>query len=167
MKATIVFLLVLFATRAYSTEPEILEIRNLFEASANNKASADQLLKLLSGTTQSASPLLICYQGATEMMLAKYAFNPINKLKKFTKGKSLIEEAVKKEPQHLEIRFLRFAIQTNLPAFLNYNDDIQMDKKYLLDNLKTTKDNILKQNIMKYLSTSKYCSAEEKKGLVI
>ena len=101
------------------------------------------------------------------MMQAKYGFNPISKLRRFKKGKTLIEEAVKKQPDNLEIRFLRLAIQTNLPAFLNYSDNIIEDEKYLLANIQTIKNKNLKQDILKYLLASKHCSAEEKKELAI
>ena len=75
-----------------------------------------------------------------------------------------MEEAVKKQPDNLEIRFLRLAIQTNLPTFLNYSDNIIEDKKYLLANVQTIKNKNLKQDILKYLLASKYCLAEEKKN---
>ncbi|MBC8988142.1 hypothetical protein H9X96_20505 [Pedobacter sp. N36a] len=165
MKKTVFLMFMLLVTSTYAAEPEIQEIKQLFHASAKSKAAADQLLKLLAEVTESSSPLLISYKGAAEMMQAKYAWSPISKFKRFNKGKRLIETAVKKAPDHLEIRFLRLAIQTNLPAFLNYNGDIQNDKSFVLANLKNTKDKTLKQNIVKYLSNSKYCTAEEKKQL--
>ncbi|QNK63224.1 hypothetical protein H7F33_01500 [Pedobacter sp. PAMC26386] len=165
MKIAAFFIMLLFVTKSYSAEPEIQETRNLFEASAYSKASADQLLKLLSNIEQSSPPLFICYKGVAEMMQAKYSFNPINKFRRFKKGKILIEEAVKKDLGNIEIRFLRFAIQTSLPAFLHYNDDIHKDKIYLLANLKTTKDKKLRENILRYLSLSKHCTAQEKRRL--
>lgn len=162
--ATFMFLL-LFTTKIYSAEPELAEVKRLFEASVNSKASSDQLLKILSDIGPSSTPLLICYKGAAEMMRCRYGFNPINKFKRFKKGKNLIEAAVKKEPDNIEIRFLRFAIQTNIPAFLNYNEDITKDKKYLLNNVKTIKDKKLKEGMLKYLLTSDHCTVGEKKGL--
>lgn len=167
MKIAAFFLLFLFATKTYPAEPELREVKRLFEAAVHSKASADQLLTLLSAVGPASPPLLICYKGAAEMMRCRYGLNPVNKFRRFKKGKNLIEEAVKKEPDHPEIRFLRFAIQTNIPAFLNYNDDITKDKKYLLSRVKTIKDKKLKESILKYLTTSDYCSAEEKKGLAI
>lgn len=165
MKKIVFLMFMLLLSKVYAAEPEIQEVKSLFQASAKSKTAADQLLKLLAEVTESSSPLLIGYKGAAEMMQAKYAWSPISKVKRFNNGKHLIETAVKKAPDHLEIRFLRLAIQTNLPAFLNYNDDIQNDKKFVLSNLKNSKDKTLKQNIVKYLSTSKYCTAEEKKEL--
>lgn len=155
MKGMAFFIMLLFATKTYSAEPEMEEVKILFEASSHSKSSADRFLKLLSVVDQSSSPLLICYKGVSEMMQAKYGFNPISKFRRFKKGKKLIEEAVKKEANNLEIRFLRFVIQTNLPALLKYNNNVYEDKKYLLANIETTKDKKLKQNILKYLSASK------------
>jgi len=155
MKGTTFFLLLLLATKIYATEPDMKEVKTLFEASAYSRSSADRLSKLLSKIDHSSTPLLICYKGVAEMMQAKYGFNPINKFRRFKRGKNLIEEAVKKDSDNLEIRFLRFVIQTNLPAFLNYNEHIKEDKTYLLNNIQTTKDKKIKQDLLKYLSSSK------------
>jgi len=155
MKGITLFLLLLFATKVHTAEPDREEVKTLFEASTYSRSSADRLLKLLSKIDHSSAPLLICYKGVAEMMQAKYGFNPINKFRRFKRGKNLIEEAVKKEPDNLEIRFLRFVIQTNLPTFLNYNEHIKDDKTYLLNNLQTTKHKKLKQDFLKYLSSSK------------
>jgi len=167
MKVAAFFLLLFFAMKTRSAEPELREVKSLFEAAVHSKDSADRLLKILYSVGQSSSPLLICYKGAAEMIRCRYGFNPIHKFSRFKKGRILIEEAVKKEPDNLEIRFVRFAIQTNIPAFLNYNDHITNDKKYLLSNVKKIKDKKLKQDILAYLSTSNYCTAAEKKGLSI
>lgn len=165
MKLSVFFITFLFVTTSYATEPEIQKVKMLFEASADSKDAANQLLGLLSAVESSSPALLICYKGAAEMMQAKYVFNPLNKFRSFKKGKRLIETAVTKEPDNLEIRFLRFLIQTNLPGFLNYNDHIEQDKRYLIANLKATKDKELKQKVLKYLATSKHCSIAEKKVL--
>lgn len=167
MKQVFFLIMMLFVTKTYSAKLEIEELKTLFEASSYNKASADRFLKLLSTVDCSSAPILVCYKGVAEMMQAKYGFNPVSKLIRFKKGKKLIEEAVKKQPDNLEIRFLRLAIQTNLPTFLNYSDNIIEDKKYLLANIQTIKNKNLKQDILKYLLASKHCSAQEKKELAI
>lgn len=155
MKPAAFLFLLLFAPKIFAAEPDIEEVKTLFEASAYSKSAAERLLKLLAEIDHTAPPLLICYKGVAEMMQAKYGFNPINKFRRFKRGKTLMEEAVKKEPDNLEIRYLRLVIQSNLPAFLNYNDQINADKKYVLANIQTTKDKKLKQDILKYLSSAK------------
>lgn len=152
---------------ATATEPAITELRTLYDQAASSKSAAKQLLTLLKPVDDQSNPLLICYKGAAEMMQAKYGLNPVNKLSRFKAGKELIEKAIKKAPEEAEIRFLRFTIQTNLPSFLGYNDNIKEDKELLLAKQDKLKDKVLKQNIAKYLSASKHCSEEEKKGLKI
>nr|WP_068887161.1 hypothetical protein [Pedobacter panaciterrae] len=164
MKLSVFLIMLLFVTESYAGEPEIQQVKELFEASASSKVSANQLLKLLTEVGPSSSPLLICYSGAAEMMQAKYVFNPLNKFKRFKKGKKLIEEAVKKDPENIEIRFLRFVIQTNLPGFLNYDGHIEQDKSYLMANLKTTGDKKLAKKILDYLYASKHYPLQEKKS---
>jgi hypothetical protein len=164
MKIWAVFILTILWGSGTNENPDLDRIRQLFAQSATFKASADQLLKTLSDVDESSPPVLICYKGAAEMMQAKYGLNPINKLKRFKKGKLWIEKAVKKDPGNPEVRYLRFAIQTNLPSFLSYDDHIQLDKTFLIDNLTSIKDKELKQNIVNYMANTKYCSTQERKG---
>ncbi|WP_316788607.1 hypothetical protein [Pedobacter frigoris] len=147
------------------SEPKVAELRNLFYESESNKSAWVKLVKLVEPVNTKSSPLLVCYKGVSEMMGAKYTVNPVSKLRRFKKGRSFIEHAVKREPENLEIRFLRFSIQTNLPTFLGYKDQIKEDKIILLNNLRGIRDKELKTNIVTYLSSSKYCTEEEKKKI--
>lgn len=166
MKVLWLFFLFFGNDGAAGSEPKVAMLRNLFYASENNKAAWIELDEKVKLINRESKPILLCYRGVSEMMGAKYVINPIVKLNKFKKGKTFIEGAVQKDPDNPEIRFLRFSVQTNLPAFLGYHYDIAMDKKKLLDSVHTVADPELKKNIMKYLSSSKYCTAEEKKTLV-
>lgn len=147
-------------------EPDIRVLRSLLYASAESKDSWIQLAKTVEPISQQSKPILLCYRGVSEMMGAKYVLNPMTKLKRFKSGKTLIEKAVKNDPDEMEIRFLRFTVQTNLPAFLGYNSNISSDKKLLLDNVHKLTDPQLRKNILGYLSSSSYCTAEEKKALM-
>ncbi|EDM36686.1 hypothetical protein PBAL39_25500 [Pedobacter sp. BAL39] len=139
------------------------ELRSLYWQAANSREAADQLMKALSAVDDQSEPLLVCYKGAAEMLQAKYVLNPFSKLSRFQKGKALIESAIKRDPEHFEMRFLRFSIQCNLPSFLGYNDWIETDKRMLIDRLGGLGDTAFKQDVIKYLSGSKYCTKEELK----
>lgn len=147
------------------SEPKVSDLRILFYKSETDKASWEKLEKMVKPVNDKSNPLLICYKGVSEMMGAKYAINPINKLGRFKKGRQLIENAVKREPDNTEIRFLRFSIQTNLPVFLGYNKQIKEDKLKLLDAVDNIQDKVLKKNILTYINSSKHFSREEKKEL--
>lgn len=117
MKKAVFLVILLIAIKSYAAEPEIREVKNLFSASAYSKASADQLLKLLSATGESSPALFICYKGAAEMMQAKYGFNPVNKFKRFKKGRSLIENAVKKRARQSGNQILKIPYPNQSPFF--------------------------------------------------
>jgi hypothetical protein len=146
-------------------DPDLSNLRALYYQAAEDKTAANKLSQLLADVNEQSAAILIGYKGASQMMEAKYAFNPITKLSRFNKGKTYIEKAIKKDPQHVELRFLRFSLQTNLPSFLGYGDSVAADKKFLLNAISTRIDAKLKQNIVNYLLTSKECTKEELKKL--
>ena len=96
------------------------------------------------------------------MLQAKHTFNPYKKLAYFNTGKTWLEGAVKKDPENIEIRFMRFCIQTNTPFFLGYNNETIADKNMILKHFGKIQDQDLKHKIREYMVVSDYCSANEK-----
>lgn len=76
------------------------------------------------------------YYGAYQMIQAKHLFSPFAKLKSFNSGKIKLEQAIKSLPQDVELRYLRFAIQTSIPKMLNYSANIAKDKEFMLSKIK-------------------------------
>lgn len=144
---------------------DLHQIRMLYHSAAEVKKDALQLNKLMLRVDSSASPVMVCYKGANEMIQAKYAINPLTKMGKFNIGKDLIQKAFNRDTLNLEIRFIRFAIQSNLPAFLGYHDDLNRDKRYLLDNTKISKDPELQEMIYNFLSGLTVIKPEELKQI--
>lgn len=134
-----------------SENPDVSQLRALYYNAASNKDAAFKLARILKTVNKESPAILVCYKGVSEMMQAKYLLNPLTKMNKFINGKRLIENAVKTNPQGVEIRFLRFCMQTNLPDFLGYNAHINKDKIFLMNNLNHIEDTELKQNISAYL----------------
>ncbi len=147
------------------SKPTLQEIRSLFYAAEKSKTSFHKLSKIMKEVDTRSAPVMVCYKGVTEMMGAKYTISPFTKMSHFKKGKVYIEQAVEMDPKALEIRFLRFSIQTNLPGFLGYNNEIETDKQILLTGLQSVTDKDLKYKIIQYLSSTKYCTDEEKKSI--
>lgn len=163
----IILLLVIYLGAALKplTEPKVQELRNLFYLAATNKQSSVKLSTLLLPVDAKSAPVLVCYKGVAELMEAKYIVNPLTKLSKFKSGKELIEQAIKRDPDDTEMRFLRFSVQTNLPSFLGYDKEITSDKNFLLDKANEINDSNFRNNVIRYLSSSKYCTDEERKDL--
>jgi hypothetical protein len=165
MKMILLGLLFINTGVGRADEIDVVLLRQLFYDAATKESAATRLIKLLEHVNDDSEALLIGYKGVSQLIAAKYALNPITKYNRFNKGKRDIETAVKKDPAQLEIRFLRFTIQTNLPAFLGYNQFISTDKKILINAVSNISDAKLKKNIVNYLLASKYCTPADIKKL--
>ncbi|CAN5529614.1 hypothetical protein BH09BAC6_BH09BAC6_27530 [soil metagenome] len=145
---------------------DLSKIRHLYQRAALEKQDARQLNQLmLHVDVNTMAAVLICYKGANEMIQAKYTFNPIVKFKKFNKGKELIKMAISRDPLSLEMRFIRYSIQSNLPSFLGYREELDLDKRFMVNNTKTNTDPELKKMIFNYLSAVPTMHPDELKQL--
>lgn len=127
----ILLLLLLIHTSLIAQEEQLYLLRNLFFQAGKNPCKAEEIIKIVEKKKQT-SPVILGYQGTAYTMLADCKISPFAKYASFQTGRDLIENALLMQPDNLEIRFLRFSVQTHTPAFLNYNN-IEEDKKILLD----------------------------------
>lgn len=157
-----------YATSNPSTET-INKIRKLFYEAVESEEKLEELEKFFNKNfTERAliyHPILLAYTGAIDALKAKHAFNPFTKFSKVVSSLNILERAVSREPNNLEIRFIRFSILHNLPGFLGYskerNDDIcvivdQLEKKdYILYDPK------LQKNVIEFMLDSKRLNASQ------
>lgn len=148
----------------YITSPSISEIRKLYAMAATDENSFNKLKSLLEKESKRTA-ILDGYYGSTLMIEANYLVNPFSKLSAFNNGKTILEKAIKTEPNNIELRYLRFTIQSEAPGILNYDDNLKEDKKYILDNYKKITDKTLKNGIISYLKSSKQLTTNEKNSL--
>lgn len=133
----------------FSFNDDLVRIRDAY--AAKSKKSLQSLKQLLKSSSAANIPVLQCYRGAAEMMEARYAINPFNKFSAFSKGKQLIEQALASNSAGVECHFIRYGIQRNLPAILNYRDQIPVDSVSIIKALDTLRDGDLKKRIVAYL----------------
>ena len=106
------------------------------------------------------------YYACSKMMMAKYYFNPISRYSEFKAGVQLLEKAIQLAVGNVELIYLRYTIQTQVPDFLGYNKQIQHDKAFLLNVVNKLDEKDLKAKISSYLKYSKYVSSKEKMQLL-
>jgi hypothetical protein len=63
----------------------------------------------------------------------------------------MLESAIKADQTNVELRFLRYTIQTNVPGFLNYSSDKNLDRTFITQSLARLKDQELKKIISEFL----------------
>lgn len=122
--AILLFLLspiVLFGQEYSDTE----KLRALFSRASSSAASCDSLLQLslIKNSTQHSA-----YSAAALIIQAKHLTSPLSKWMSFKEGKKQLDSIISKENNNIEIRWIRYHIQTNTPSFLNYNQHLEEDR---------------------------------------
>jgi hypothetical protein len=151
MKNHFLIMLLLFSSFAYAKVPAIKDVRIMLHSATTNEEACIKLINLLGPYNETNNPLLFGYRGGATMLMAKHVFNPFSKLSYFKKGRSMLETAIKVEKNNIELRFLRYSIQTNVPGFLNYNSDKNSDRAFLSSSITRLKDQELQKIISDYL----------------
>ena len=151
------FVVLLFlATNSYANQPSQTEVRSLFQKAVIEENSCRYLIKMLDSYNENNNSILAGYKACATMILAKYAFNPFAKLSTFLKGRILLEKCIALNKQNLELRFLRFTIQSKAPFFLGYRSSLKEDGSILINSAVNLKDTNFKQMIAAFLTTEGY-----------
>lgn len=134
MKKTVLLLNILLFWNIYAhAQTDFMnKVRVLYQKAPTEKKACEKLIKLMEANNPKQNPLLLGYKGSAIMMMANHVVNPFTKLSFFKEGRNMLEKAVKTERKNVELRFLRYAAQTNAPSFLGYDEHIAGDKEFLL-----------------------------------
>lgn len=169
MKSFFLTFIFLFFSAAHSfagfnQKTDIAELRKQMLRAIKSPETTDSLYNNLK-TIIKKPPLVIAYFGALEALKAKNSWNPYNKIKYLNLSSKTVDQAVNASPNDMEIRFIRFSIQTNLPHFLGLNKDLPADKTQIIQQLKQkhygSADKVFVQNIIKFMIASKQCTPPE------
>ncbi|MCF8450906.1 MAG: hypothetical protein K9G49_13620 [Taibaiella sp.] len=145
---------------SYAHQPGIIELRDMYYAAYRDKAAAEKFYAI---TDVKAKTLQIAtlqgYNAVASIMMCNHVLNPYSRLKYFYNGRSKLEKAISTNPKSVELRYLRFAVQCNVPGILNYNGQINEDRAilltYLLAKENKTADPDLYNRIGNYMMSSK------------
>jgi hypothetical protein len=132
-KAILVFTFLVVLVNTRITGQDIGYLRTNFDKTVHDKQLCRSLIDGL--TDRREGGVYKAYLGAFQTIWANHTGNPFAKLSTFYKGKNNIEEAVKSDPQSVEIRILRLSVQKNCPGFLGYKGAIKEDTGFLAENI--------------------------------
>jgi hypothetical protein len=167
MKKLLFLLLLIFGLKSYAYIPSQSEIRILYQQATIKEGACQKLIFILQSYNENSNPLFAGYRASATMMMANYVFNPFRKMSYFSKGKHMLEKSIENQNDNIELRFLRFAVQTSIPFFLGYGSSIEQDKFFLIKGVSKIKDLELKQLIISFLQKSKYLTGIEKQNLQV
>ena len=159
------FMLLSQTGRAFS--PDLQYYRQLMERSQKSSQSARTFYEHTRQIQNTGHPTLLGYKAMSELMMCNHVSGPFNKLGYFNRGKKMLELAIEKDGNNAELRFMRFCVQDNVPAILNYSGELDADKEFLIRYLKKAgaKDEALHQQIRAYLQNHQLCSSDEKQTI--
>ena len=152
MKNLILFIFLINVNYCFSQNIE--DIRDLYFTKEVNIDKCDSIYNILK-LIKNKNNTLYAYSGANSLLYCKTIDNVFEKFSYFEKGKNIIEKAIDKEPNNIEIKFLRYINQMNTPWFLNYKKNIKEDYKFIISNLDMIKSEKLKNQIITSLKEYK------------
>lgn len=91
--------------------------------------------------------------GALWTKKASLASEVKDKIGFFKKGAEMLENEINQDPDEVEYRFLRLAVQENSPAILGYKNNLDEDKQVILNNFLSL-DKSLRNQIISYSKNS-------------
>ncbi|SHG33397.1 hypothetical protein SAMN05443144_12515 [Fodinibius roseus] len=130
--ALLLWFLLFFGANCYAQTDFINKVRLLYLKAAEEEQACETLIRLTESRNASEKPLLLGYKGSATMMMARHVVNPFSKLSHFKKGRNMLEHAIRADRENVELRFLRYAVQTHAPSFLGYDEHVESDKKFML-----------------------------------
>jgi len=125
--------------------------RDMYYGVCLNETSIFEFSDYLELYSTSEDEIIQGYAAVIWFLWVDYYVNPIKKWNSFNKGKDKLEELIKIYPTSIELRFLRLITQDNLPKFLGYNKNIEIDRLYIHGKVSSLTDLDLKDRINEYL----------------
>ncbi len=154
-------LYIIFITLFFSS-PSLKKVRVDYVKAVNSKEITFQLNEDLSSVTSKSDKVLVAYKGAVLTLMAKFAQSTKDKKTYFKEGATLIEYAISKSPNNIEIRTLRLGVQENSPKIVGYRKNKEEDKQFILDHYNSTSSKEEKSFVKGFVLESKSFSEEEK-----
>lgn len=147
------FVFLLFFVAQFVFSQDLASYRKLIpKAEQNEKDAIVYMEKAKTDYDKTKKPIFLSFYAAAQFFMAKHSGNILKKYSYFNKGKKLLNEAVAKDPDNLEIRFLRLLCQDKTPRVLGYTQYLEQDRAFVVREYKKSKDEELVEQIKKFLN---------------
>jgi hypothetical protein len=169
MRALLIILL-FTTTFSVAKEKDMNYLRETFYKAIEDEKYVDELEQYIvsrySDKSEFYPPVILAYTGGIEALKAKHVFSPFSKLSHVLNSLDILEEAVKRDSDDLEIRFIRYSILDNIPSFFGYKNERNSDKKVIIAELLRRDYSSLNEETQKGISEfmidSSFLTSEEK-----
>jgi len=128
----------------------LAEVRKKFHIAVLDPEKSEEFHDFLKNTALT-TPTMKAYKASSEAMFARAVWNPFTKLSQVMKYSDLMEVAVEEDEENAEIRFLRFAIEYNLPRFLGMSKHQDEDLEAIVSNATSISSMNLDESFCRYI----------------
>ena len=125
------------------------QIRKLYIESAKSEGNINKLISKCEEYKSKNNSIIYAYRTVADLMLIKYKYNPLYKLKLFTEYSKKLDLIVTNNFSNIEIRFLRYCVQKQTPRFLGYYDNLELDYQFIIQNI-----DIQSKELQKYIRST-------------
>lgn len=166
MPKTLVILIcsILLDVSLSNANPTTEELRKAFHESVLSSDKLPEFIRSIAELTN-PTPIEKAYMGASEALKARDTWNPIDKLAYINKYRKYVNEAVIDDGDNIEIRFIRFSIEYNIPELIRSKKSIMNDKLVIMDKLSELNtfevDKTFVNYILTFFEDTKSCSQYE------
>lgn len=162
MKLFVTLFVCLAAAQAVSQN--LVEVRKNFHQAVLDPDQSKEFHESLKDVSLN-TPTLKAYKATSEAMLARAVWNPFTKLSQVMKYADLMDMAIQEDANNIEIRFLRLAIEYNLPRFLGMSRHLEEDRDVIVDNVSSIETMDLDPSFCRYiiyfLDNTGLCTTEQ------
>ena len=130
MVQTLALLLVTAAT-AQAPAPDLPTLRHLYAAAVLEETASGRFLAV-ARRSQRSDAATLGYRGVAEAVAARYLWSPLAKLRAVREAHRWFGRAVALDPQNVEVRFLRFSVETHVPRYLGLSPHLADDRALIL-----------------------------------
>ena len=146
MRITNIIILFFFIINCNAQINNLDQIRKTYLESAKSEENIQKLISKCEDYKSKNDSIIYAYRTVADLMLIKYKYNPFYKLKLFTEHSRKLDLIVKNNFNNIEIRFLRYCVQKQTPRFLGYNDNLELDYQFIIQNI-----DIQSKELQKYI----------------
>ncbi len=151
---SIIMFLFLTITHYDNDDVLIKDIRASFKICDQSKENAEEFYSKTKKALQNKKNIYKGYHGAALALKASYCWNPISKVSYFNKGKKMVDDAIQKDIDDIELRMIRLSIQSNAPKIAGYYKNIAEDKEFIEKNIDKVTQKDLESYIRGYMEYS-------------
>jgi hypothetical protein len=131
---TLIFVFV-FTQILNAQQVGLQELRSIYVLATLEEEQSNKLFDLTESATIKSDYIAYGYHAAAYTLQSKHTLNPLMKFTYFKEGKNKLEQVIDQYPNELELRFLRYCIQKNIPDFLDYSSNLKQDSIFIIEEI--------------------------------